>query len=213
MDDYRTRRLDAESEEPEPMDEEPGEFMLPPLPSEEQETPPPLPPAEVESPPPLPEPDIITPPPLPEATEEISQSPIVFYDAPSDPPESGGTGTVVFSSSGWGSEEPLRVPEVPSPFDEPATAPETGMPRDVRPRPITPEPVSSSRGGGVQAPPPSGPGAPVKKNQTALIIGIVAAVLLLLCCCCVLGVLVLGWSVDNWSYSMRLGASLTQMLL
>jgi hypothetical protein len=219
MDDYRTRRLDADFEDPDSEDEEreeeeQGQFMTPPLlpteeeapppfPPTEEETPPPLPPTEEETPPPLPvmededvpeyrQHDIVTPPPVPdEEEEEASKSPIVYFDTPSAPYESGGGQTVIGSSSSWYGDEQPRATQVPSPFEEPVITPEPS--RGAQARPITPEVVPSGRGGGTQAPPPSGTGTPPKKNQTPLIIGIVVAVLLLLCCCCILAVIGFSW--------------------
>lgn len=175
MEDYRTRRLESGSDEPEPQGEEPEEEIPawaapPPLPAEPEETPPPVP--EVDEPAP-------------------ASGPTVFYQAPAEPQSF--EGVTVISPSSWAAPEP----EVPSPFDEAE---------------ITPEPVTPSRGGGVQAAPSPGPGAPEKKNKTLLIVGIVAAVLLLLCCCCAIVFFIYGLSTGEWD-TMRLGATLVAMLL
>ena len=226
MDDYRTQRLDADFDDPDSGDDEREEetqeqFTTPPLPPTESEAPPPLPAMEEETPPPLPvtedeevveyrERDIVTPPPIPDEEEaEVSSSPIVYFDTPSAPYESGGGQTVSSSSPSWYGEEQPRATQVPSPFEEPVITPEPT--RGAQARPITPEVVPSGRGGGTQAPPPSGSGTPPKKNQTPLIIVIVVAVLLLLCCCCILGVMGLSW-LDTSGF-MPIGTIVPTLLL
>jgi hypothetical protein len=250
MDDYRTRRLEPDAEEPDSTEDEQeetteGQFtppplppmegeVPPPLPPEEGETPPPLPPVEDETPPPLPlvedetppplpsveedepspqyRPDLVTPPPLIEEEEAEPRSPVVFYQAPSEPQERGGSETVTPSPSGWYAGEQAKPAEVPSPFEEPVITPGPAAPRDAQARPFMPQPVAASRGGGAQAPPPPGPGAPAKKNQTALIIGIVIAVLVLLCCCCIIAIFGLG-ALDDAGVFSWLAASLPNLRL
>jgi hypothetical protein len=216
MDDYRTRHLDADFEEPESEDEEQeGEAQdyttPPPLPPVEEGAPPPLPVVEEEAAPQLPKPDLVTPPLLPDEEESaVSQSPVVFYEAPSAPRETGGSGTVTFSED-WYSAPQSRAAEVPSPFEEPVITAEP--PRGTQAGPITPEVITSGRGGGAQMPPPTGPGAPKKKNQTWLIVGIVVAVLLLLCCCCAVIVVGLVPILENMNLSIALGSTLQNLVL
>jgi hypothetical protein len=195
MEDYRTRRLGAGSEEPKPEDDEQEEEAQtwgapPPLPVEEEE--------------PLP------PPPLPQ--DEDAGEVNVFYQSPPEPRRA--EGETVVAPSSWYDEKPAQTPVVPSPFEEPVIeqAPVT-FGSGPQPRPVTPELVVPSVGGGGQAAPPPGPGAPAKKNNTPLIIGIVVAVLLLLCCCCVIAAVALSSQGDGWEWEFNwIGATLLNLL-
>ncbi len=218
MDDYGTRRLDAESEEPEPNDEEQeGEaqdhLTPPPLPPTEEETPAALPAEEEEAITRLPEPDIVTPPPVPEEPEEEEpQSPVVFYQAPSGPQESGESEPFRSSTSDSYGEGQTQLSDVPSPFEEPVIQQEPYLPAGEGQRPVSFGGVAPDRGGGEREAVPSGPGSPRKKNQTGIIIAIVVVVLLLLCCC--FGLIVLGLMPGRWGWSYpAIGATLPNLLL
>lgn len=199
MEDYRTRRLDAGSEEPKPEEEAQEEEAPmwgtpPPLPVEEREAPPPLPMAEDKD---------ETPPALPK--EEAVGSPKVFYQAPPEPQRS--VGETVVSPASWYSQEQAVEPEVPSPFEEPEVTPEP-----VTPRPITPEPITPSRGGGAQSASSSGSGTPAKKDNKKLLIAIVVGVLLLLCCCCIIAIAAF-FATEGFEELGWLGATLANLLL